>query len=173
MKAPTTAVAPDVLRRVCGHWATGIAVITGSAFDGSPRGLAVNSFTSLSLDPPLILFAPGATSTTWPDIQATGGFVVNILSGEQAALARAFARSGGDKFSNVSLLDSDDGMPHLAGAVARLVCETEMVYAGGDHDIVVGRVLRAEHVEQATPLLFYRGQMVGTVEDLHRQHIGG
>ncbi|MFC9833660.1 flavin reductase family protein [Rhodococcus sp. NPDC127530] len=163
---PTTAIAPDALRRVCSYWTTGIAVITGNASDGSPRGLAVNSFTSLSLDPPLILFAPAASSTTWPDIKATGRFAVNILSAEQAALAQSFARSGGDKFSNVSLLDSDDGMPHLAGAMARLVCDVEMVYAGGDHDIVVGRVLQAEQVEEATPLLFYRGRTVSTVENL-------
>jgi 3-hydroxy-9,10-secoandrosta-1,3,5(10)-triene-9,17-dione monooxygenase reductase component len=166
MNTSTMAIAPDALRRVCSYWTTGIAVITGNASDGSPRGLSINSFTSLSLDPPLILFAPAASSTTWPDIKATGRFAVNILSADQAGLAQSFARSGGDKFSDVSLLVTDDGVPYLAGAVAWLVCEVEMVYPGGDHDIVVGRVLRAQQVEEAMPLLFYRGRTVSTVEDL-------
>lgn len=161
-----TSIAPDELRRVCGYWTTGIAVVTGNASDGSPKGLVVNSFTSLSLDPPLILFAPAATSTTWPDIRETGRFVVNILAAEQAPLAQSFARSGGNKFLNVGLEESDDGLPHLAGAMARLVCDVDMVHDGGDHDIVVGRVLRAEQVSDATPLLFYRGQAISLAEDL-------
>ncbi|MER6936109.1 flavin reductase family protein [Nocardioides sp. NPDC127514] len=163
---PTTAVSPDLLRRVCGHWATGIAVVTGTAPDGTPRGLAVNSFTSLSLDPPLVLFAPAATSTTWPDLRATGKFAVNILAADQGALARSFAQSGGDKFADVALVDSEDGLPYLAGAVARLVCDIELVHPGGDHDIAVGRVLAAEHFDHVAPLLFYRGRTVSTAVDL-------
>lgn len=163
---PTTAVSPEILRRVCGFWATGIAVITGTASDGSPKGLAVNSFTSLSLDPPLILFAPAASSTTWPAIRDTGRFAVNILAADQAAVSGVFAKSGGDKFSNITLLPSSDGLPHLDGAVARMVCGVEVIHPGGDHDIVVGRVLSAEHLEDSTPLLFFRGRTVGNAGDV-------
>jgi flavin reductase (DIM6/NTAB) family NADH-FMN oxidoreductase RutF len=159
-------VDPTILRRVCGHWATGVALVTGNGTDGRPRGLAVNSFTSLSLEPPLILFAPAAASTSWPDIKTSGRFAVNILAGDQAALSHSFARPGGDKFAHVALRPTDDRLPAIAGAAARLVCEIDMVHAGGDHEIVIGRVIGAEHADDPTPLLFYRGRTVAPPRDL-------
>ncbi|AFR50937.1 flavin reductase-like, FMN-binding protein [Gordonia sp. KTR9] len=142
---------------MCGRWATGVAVVTGRDTDGSPLGMAVNSFTSLSLTPPLILFCPGLSSSTWPGIRATGRFAVNILGAEQAALAGAFARSGGPKFDGVELDSLPDGLPALRGAIARLVCDIEEIHPGGDHEIVVGRVTHTVQDERP-PLLFYRGR---------------
>jgi flavin reductase (DIM6/NTAB) family NADH-FMN oxidoreductase RutF len=151
-------VEPEVLRQVCGHWVTGVAVVAGTDRHGVPLGMAVNSFTSLSLDPPLILFCPALTSSTWPGIRETGRFAVNILAAEQSSLARTFARSGGDKFADVALRTTDDGLPALDGAAARLVCEIEAVHPGGDHEIVVGRVVRAEQCDGLNPLVFHRGR---------------
>lgn len=151
-----TEIRPEVLREVCGRWITGVAVVTGTALDGAPLGMAVNSFTSLSLDPPLVLFCPALSSSTWPRIHDSGRFAVNILSDAQAHLARSFARSGGDKFVDARLRPTDDELPALDGAVARLVCDVEQVHPGGDHAIVVGRVLAVDQTE-SRPLLFHQG----------------
>jgi len=160
-----TDVQPQFLRDVCSEWATGIAIITGTDADGTNLGMAVNSFTSLSLDPPLVLFCPAHTSSTWPGIRDTGRFAVNILADWHAELARSFARSGGDKFVGVPLRSADDRLPAIDGAAARLVCEIESVYPGGDHDIVVGRVLRAEREREVDPLLFHRGKTTSLVTE--------
>ena len=150
-------IAADTLRNVCGQWATGVAIVTGQGPDGAPLGMAVNSFTSLSLDPPLVLFCPALTSTTWPGIRATGRFAVNILAAAQSELARSFARSGGPKFDDVELDPVPDGLPALRGSIARLLCDIEEVHPGGDHEIVVGRVIHTSQTEDP-PLLFHRGQ---------------
>ncbi|MFF3569279.1 flavin reductase family protein [Nocardia jiangxiensis] len=156
MTASEQQLAPEVLRDICGRWATGVAIVTGTDTDGTPLGLAVNSFTSLSLDPPLILFCPAHSSSTWPRIRKTSQFAVNVLSDRQAHLVRAFARSGGDKFAGVEVVPTPDGLPAFAGAAARLVCRVDDIHPGGDHEIVVGRVLRTEQSD-AEPLLFHRG----------------
>ncbi|TNC25200.1 flavin reductase family protein [Amycolatopsis alkalitolerans] len=146
---------------MCARWATGVAVVTGTGADGEPLGLVVNSFTSLSLDPPLVLFCPGHGSVSWRGMRGCGRFAINVLSGDQAALVPVFARSGGDKFAGVPVQDSADRLPALDGVIARLVCEVEAVYPGGDHEIVVGRVVAAETPDAAAPLLHYRGRAFG------------
>ncbi|NIY69443.1 flavin reductase family protein [Streptomyces malaysiensis] len=153
-------VSPAVLREVCGRWATGVAIVTGNGIDGMPLGMAVNSFTSVSLDPPLVLFCSALTSSTWPRIKQGSRFAVNILAESQSDLARSFARSGGDKFAGVALRSAPDGLPALAGAIARLVCRIEDVHPGGDHEVVVGRVLATELFD-GDPLLFHRGKTAG------------
>lgn len=155
-----TDVDPGTLRAVCGQWATGVAVVSGTGADGRPLGMAVNSFTSVSLDPPLVLFCPARSSTTWPELREGRRFAIDILAREQAELARSFARSGGDKFAGTALRECPDGLPALAGAVARLVCELEAVHPAGDHEIALGRVLRAEQTDDIAPLLFHRGRTV-------------
>ncbi|QIX54020.1 flavin reductase family protein (plasmid) [Rhodococcus sp. DMU1] len=142
---------------MCGRWATGVAVVTGRDASGAPLGMAVNSFTSLSLTPPLVLFCPALSSSTWPGIRTSGRFAVNILGAEQETLAAAFSRSGGPKFDGVELESLPDGLPALRGAIARLVCDIEAVHPGGDHEIVVGRVIHTQQDEHP-PLLFYRGR---------------
>jgi flavin reductase (DIM6/NTAB) family NADH-FMN oxidoreductase RutF len=145
------------LRQVMGHFATGVTIIT--AMDGDePVGLTAQSFTSLSLDPPLILFAPGKTSSTWPRIEKAGYFTVNILGEAQEAVCRTFAVSGGDKFSEVAWVPSEiSGSPLLDDVLAWVDCSVIATHDAGDHVIVVGRVLDLGVEQEGKPLLFYRG----------------
>ncbi|GAP48875.1 flavin reductase family protein [Streptomyces azureus] len=154
---------PAEFRRVLGHFATGVAVITSppATTGGSPAGFACQSFTSLSLDPPLVAFMVGRTSTTWPRIARAGVFCVNVLTAHQAELCRAFAVSGADKFAGVAYDAAPvSGSPRLSGAVAWIDCAIHAVHTGGDHLIVVGRVeaLDTAAADPSGPLLFHRGR---------------
>ncbi len=151
-------------RRVLGNFATGVAVVTAppEGDTGSPAGFACQSFSSLSLDPPLVAFMVGRTSTTWPRIARAGVFCVNVLSAGQGELCRAFAVSGADKFAGVAYDASPvSGSPRLAGTLAWIDCTIHTVHTGGDHLIVVGRVeaLGASDGDEA-PLLFHKGRFV-------------
>lgn len=152
-------------RRVLGTFATGVTVITApaAADESGPAGFACQSFSSLSLDPPLVVFMVGRTSTTWPRIARAGVFCVNVLAADQGDLCRAFARSGTDKFANVTYDAAPaSGSPRLAGTAAWIDCTIQAVHTGGDHLIVVGRVaaLGAGEVPQG-PLLFHQGRFGG------------
>jgi flavin reductase (DIM6/NTAB) family NADH-FMN oxidoreductase RutF len=150
-------------RQIMGHFCTGVTIIT-AVDDGEPVGLTAQSFTSLSLDPPLILFAPGLTSSTWPRIKAAGSFCVNILGEAQEDVCRSFAVSGADKFAHVSWTPSDiTGAPVLDDVLAWVDCTLEAEHDGGDHVIVVGRVVDLGLEQEGKPLLFYRGGF-GTFE---------
>ena len=151
------------LRQVMGHFATGVTIITAMEGD-EPVGLTAQSFTSLSLDPPLILFAPGKTSSTWPRIEKAGYFTVNILGEAQEAVCRTFAVSGGDKFADVVWTPAEiSGSPLLDDVLAWVDCSVVATHDGGDHVIVVGRVLDLGVEQEGKPLLFYRGGF-GTFE---------
>jgi 3-hydroxy-9,10-secoandrosta-1,3,5(10)-triene-9,17-dione monooxygenase reductase component len=143
-------------RDVFGHFATGVTIITAMA-DVEPVGMAANSFTSLSLDPPLVLFCVAHSSTTWPRIEAVGKFAVNILGEEHEDLSRLFAQRGADRFGATPWHTGVSGSPVLDEAIAYVDCEFEAEYPGGDHKIIVGRVLDLDMREGARPLLFYRG----------------
>ncbi|WP_058046760.1 flavin reductase family protein [Streptomyces roseifaciens] len=163
--------APRELRRVLGRFAGGVTVITAPGADGEPpAGFACQSFASLSLDPPLVVFMVGRTSTTWPRIARAGVFCVNVLGAGQSALCRAFAVSGAqaaDKFTGVRHAPSPaTGSPLLADVLAWVDCTVHAVHTGGDHLIVVGRVeaLGADEAAAAAqegPLIFY-GSTFGT-----------
>lgn len=151
-------------RRVLGSFATGVAVVTAPATDSAPApaGFACQSFSSLSLDPPLVAFMVGRTSTTWPRIAGAGVFCVNVLSADQGELCRAFAVRGADKFAGVAYDAAPvSGSPRLAGALAWIDCTIHAVHTGGDHLIVVGRVdaLGATEADEP-PLLFHKGRFV-------------
>ncbi len=152
---------PGEFRRVLGNFATGVTVITappGEEGEG-PAGFACQSFSSLSLDPPLVSFMVARTSTTWPRIARAGVFCVNILGADQGELCRGFAVSGADKFAGVAYDAAPvTGSPRLAGAPAWIDCAVQAVHTGGDHLIVVGRVdaLGTSGTDPA-PLLFHRG----------------
>ncbi|WP_246886646.1 flavin reductase family protein [Streptomyces sp. GESEQ-4] len=151
-------------RRVLGNFATGVAVVTSPATDGEsgPAGFACQSFSSLSLDPPLVAFMVGRTSTTWPRIARAGAFCVNVLAAGQGELCRGFAVSGGDKFAGVAYDAAPvSGSPRLAGALAWIDCTIHAVHTGGDHLIVVGRVddLGTAETREA-PLLFHKGRFL-------------
>ncbi|ANP55711.1 flavin reductase (DIM6/NTAB) family NADH-FMN oxidoreductase RutF [Streptomyces griseochromogenes] len=148
-------------RRVLGNFATGVTVVTAPPSEGSasPAGFACQSFSSLSLDPPLICFMVGRTSTTWPRIARAGVFCVNVLAAGQGELCRAFAVSGADKFAGVAYDAAPvSGAPRLAGAVAWIDCTIHAVHTGGDHLIVVGRVDALGAEGPGEPLLFHRGR---------------
>ncbi|MET8856992.1 flavin reductase family protein [Streptomyces sp. NPDC004579] len=159
-------VDPARFRRVLGHFATGVTVVTAPAADAGdpagPAGFACQSFASLSLDPPLICFMVGRTSTTWPRIARAGVFCVNVLGAHQGDLCRGFAVSGADKFAGV-VHDAApvSGSPRLAGAAAWIDCTVHAVHTGGDHLIVVGRVdaLGASD-DDVPPLLFHKGRFL-------------
>ncbi|MCM1943751.1 MULTISPECIES: flavin reductase family protein [Streptomyces] len=152
-------VDPAEFRRVLGHFASGVTLVT--TVDGAgPTGFACQSFASLSLDPPLVAFMVARTSTTWPRIAAAGTFCVNILGADQGPLCRAFAVSGADKFAGVEWFPAPvTGAPRLPGSPAWIDCAITAVHTGGDHLVVVGRVeaLGADDGD-AEPLLFHRGR---------------
>lgn len=143
-------------RQTLGHFPTGVTIVTGLGESG-PSGLAVGSFMSVSLAPPLIAVCPGKTSRSWPAIRETGAFCVNILADDQEELCRLFAISGGDKFDGIGWRLSPAGTPIIDDVLAWIDCELIEEHDAGDHTLVLGRV-RALHVERSVePLVFYRG----------------
>ena len=153
---PQRIVDPRVMRDVLGHFASGVTVLTADTGDG-PIGFTCQSFSSLSLDPPLIAFAPARTSRTWPRLRAIGRFCINVLAEDQTELSVTFARSGTDKFAGVSWQPSAHGSPVLDGVVAWIDCELWAEYDGGDHTLVAARVLDLGADPTRRPLLFHRG----------------
>ncbi|MFI0983815.1 flavin reductase family protein [Streptomyces exfoliatus] len=151
-------VDPAAFRRVLGHFASGVTIVTALDATG-PTGFACQSFASLSLDPPLVAFMVARTSTTWPRIAAAGTFCVNVLGADQGELCRSFAVSGADKFAGVDWTPTPEtGSPRLPGAPAWIDCTITTVHTGGDHLIVVGRVESLGATEDSDPLLFHRGR---------------
>jgi 3-hydroxy-9,10-secoandrosta-1,3,5(10)-triene-9,17-dione monooxygenase reductase component len=145
------------LKSVMGHFATGVTIVAGVE-GGEPLGFTAQSFHSLSIDPPLVLVCPSKTVSSWPRIRESGKFCVSILNRDQEALCMTFASKTPDKFDGVSWEPAPGtGAPMLDGAVAWIDCELESEHDGGDHTIVVGRVV---HVDLASgefhPLVFYR-----------------
>ncbi len=146
-------------RDVLGHFATGVVVVAASGPNG-PAGMSANSFTSVSLDPPLVAFCADHTSTTWPRLRTAGAFAISILRSDQEELGRVFARRGVDRFDGVSWHLSPQGHPVLDGALAWLDCRIETVHPAGDHELTLARVvdLSSDLDEAAAPLLFFRGR---------------
>lgn len=160
-----TIVAPDVdaalFRSVMSHFATGVVVVTGLDVDGAPVGMTAQSFSALSLDPPLVMVCPARSSSSWPRIGAGHRFAINVLGSHQQELSRTFARSGVDKFADVDWHPGLLGLPLLDGAIAHIECDIEAVHPGGDHYIAVGRVRElasrlGDPDDEPSPLLFYR-----------------
>ena len=158
--APPGVLDPQHFRRVLGHFATGVTVVT--AMDGDePVGFTCQSFSSLSLDPPLVTVAPQRTSTTWPRIRRAGRFCANILAEGQHELGTGFARTGTDKFAGRRWTMSPSGCPVLDDVLAWVDCEIVHEVDGGDHVLVLGRVLDLAVRSDDPPLLFFRGQFAG------------
>lgn len=144
------------LRDVMGHFVTGVAVITADA-EGEHVGLTANSLTSVSLDPPRVLFCVGHRSRTGELIRAAGAFAVNILSREQKQICRRFAGPYEDRFQGGATIARATGAPVLPEALAYVDCRIVQVFDGGDHAIVLGEVAKAEVLRDAEPLTFFRG----------------
>jgi flavin reductase (DIM6/NTAB) family NADH-FMN oxidoreductase RutF len=145
------------LKQVMGHFATGVTIVTAMD-DGEPVGFTAQSFQSLSLDPPLVLFSPQKTSSSWPRIKAASTFCVNVLAEDQEALCRSFAASGSEKYRGVGWRPGPaTGAPVLQGVLGWIEARIEAEHDGGDHLIVVGRILDLHLEKEGRPLLFYRG----------------
>lgn len=143
-------------RQVLGHFPTGVTVVT-AVDDGTPVGMAIGSFSSLSLEPPQVLFCAGNHSSTWPRVRRAGAFTVNILADDQEDVCRVFASKAEDKFAEIGWKHSGNGCPLVAGALAHIDCTIETVVASGDHDIVIGAVTDLEVHHEGGPLVFFRG----------------
>ncbi|HEY5663064.1 MAG TPA: flavin reductase family protein [Ilumatobacter sp.] len=156
-------------RTVLGHFPTGVTIVSG--LDGDrPVGFTIGSFTSVSLDPPLVGFLPMQDSVTWAAMAASGSFCVNVLSRDQADLCWKFAKSGNeaDRYTDVDWHPAPSGSPIIDRAVAWIDCEVEDVIEMGDHYFVLGRVvaLDADHNgEGPLPLLFFKGTLGGFVTE--------
>ncbi|WP_019931588.1 3-hydroxy-9,10-secoandrosta-1,3,5(10)-triene-9,17-dione monooxygenase reductase subunit [Nocardia sp. BMG111209] len=146
-------------RNVLGQFCTGITVITTFDDAHTPVGFACQSFAALSLDPPLVLFCPTKQSRTWAAIEHAGRFCVNVLAEEQRELCARFGSREPDKFAGTAWHTTEFDLPQIDAALAAIECRVDRVVDGGDHHIVIGRVLAlAETTESGRPLLFYRGQ---------------
>jgi 3-hydroxy-9,10-secoandrosta-1,3,5(10)-triene-9,17-dione monooxygenase reductase component len=157
MDTPSFEPDPQRFRRVLGHFATGVTVITGM-HEGEPVGFACQAFAALSLDPPLVLFCPGKLSGTWPRIARTGEIGVNVLAADQRDLARRFGVTSADKFDGISWTAAANGAPLLDGVLTWASCTVEMVHEAGDHFVVIARVTELGDSVAGDPLLFYRGR---------------
>jgi flavin reductase (DIM6/NTAB) family NADH-FMN oxidoreductase RutF len=146
-------------KAACGRYATGVSVVTTVGTDGHKEGLTVNSFTSVSLDPPLVLFCLDKGAGSFKGFTHAGRFAVNVLREDQADLSTHFAKAGiPDKFAGIKHRTDPDGLPLLDQVLARIVCEIEHRYEGGDHVILVGRVARIDLGEESgKPLVYFRG----------------
>lgn len=144
------------LRKALGSFATGVTIITTRDQAGSDIGLTVNSFNSVSLDPPLVLWSLARSAHSLPAFMHAGHFAVHVLAEDQESLSNRFAQRGAEKFMGIRLQRGLDGLPLLEGCAARFECRTMHRYEGGDHLILVGEVLRFSH-EARAPLVFQGG----------------
>ncbi len=144
------------LRRVMGHFATGVTVITTLSKEGKLHGLTANAVSSLSLDPPLLIICVDKKAESYPCFEETKVFTVNILADDQEDISRRFAVSGGEKFEGVAYRRGANGAPILNGTLAHLECKLYASYDGGDHTIYLGLIDEAE-TREVKPLLFFRG----------------
>ncbi|QNG37874.1 flavin reductase [Geodermatophilaceae bacterium NBWT11] len=153
----TLAIDPALFRETLGHYPTGVAAVTAIADDGQPAGMVVGTFSSVSLDPPLIAFYPTAGSYSFDRVRSAPAFCVNVLAADQEGLCRQLATGGADKFAGVDWRPGPLGSPVLTGSVSWVECSFEDVRPAGDHLVVLGRV-QSLAVERSTlPLLFFQG----------------
>ncbi|MCI0543618.1 MAG: flavin reductase family protein [Actinobacteria bacterium] len=146
------------------EYPTGVTIVTSTDRNGGPVGLSVNSFTSLSLDPPLVLICVGRESNTWPMIRGSRLFAVNVLADGHGDVCRRFASRGIDRFADLDVVLGRNGAPLLPDVSSfALECSLDQVMPGGDHEIATGLVTALHRFEAARPLLFFRGEFT-TVE---------
>ncbi|MBL1113075.1 flavin reductase family protein [Streptomyces sp. 110] len=146
-------------RHVMSHLPTGVVAVTGvEPASAQPVGLIVGTFASLSLEPPLVAFSIARTSGSWPKVRLGGRFSASVLAEGQDAVCRSLSRKSGDKFADVPWHPSPDGAPRVNGAVAWIDCEPEQELDGGDHLIVIARVLRMS-TGPGEPLVFHKGRL--------------
>lgn len=147
---------PSEFRRILGHWVTGVAVVASTTESGDPCGFTANAFTSLSLEPPLVLVCVDRAADSLAGIRDTGRFTVNVLGSEDERLARHFAADSDAKFDGVAWSTAITGAPVLEDALAWVDCRVANEVAGGDHVIFIGEVVGGDAID-GEPLIFYRG----------------
>lgn len=158
---PPMQIDPFQMRQVMGSFASGVVIVT-AVDDGVPVGFTCQSFTSLSLDPPLVSFAPAKSSRTWPKIREIGTFAINILSDHHGELSGRFARSGTDKYAGIEWTPAPStGAPLFDGVSAWVECSLFQEHDAGDHTIVVAHVIDLGDDAHRDPLLFHRGRYAG------------
>ncbi len=151
------AIDPRVLRHAFGSFATGVTIVTTLDAEGKPVGLTANSFTSVSLDPPLVLFCLDRRSSNLQHFQNSGVFGINVLSRDQQALSNRFVQRGEGRFAGDYWALQPSGVPVLEGAAATFECESHATFDGGDHVMFLGRVKRFGFDAQCEPLLYFQG----------------
>lgn len=145
------------LRNALGRFPTGVTVITTAGVDGKREGLTANSFSALSLDPPLVLWSIVRKSASLPGFLASGHFAINVLASDQSHLSHRFATPSDDKFGGLEVQQGFGGSPLLPGVLASFECQTESTLEGGDHLLFVGRVHRIRY-RDGEPLIFNVGK---------------
>ena len=162
MNPPRRALAPSFsaqeFRAALGMFATGVTIVTARGADGAPVGLTANSFNSVSLAPPLVLWSLARTAGSMPAFERGSHYAINILAADQHALAERFSSKAVNRFADVAFREGAGGAPILEGAVAVFECFNRSRYDEGDHVIFVGEVERCSHVDGAAPLLFHGGR---------------
>lgn len=146
------------LRNALGWFATGVAIVTTRLEGQAPVGLTINSFSSVSLEPPLVLWCLDKKSETVPAFSLATHFVVNFLRAEHQDLSDRFSRKGRHAFDGVDVIEGRHGIPTLREALAHFECEVEARHDAGDHIILIGRVKHFDYVEEGNPLLYHRGR---------------
>jgi flavin reductase (DIM6/NTAB) family NADH-FMN oxidoreductase RutF len=144
-------------KRALSCFATGVAVVTTIDENGEKVGMTISSFNSVSLDPPLVLWSIANDANSYAVFTEASYFAVNVLAMHQGDLSSQFAKKGGDKFHGLECRSGIEGVPILPEYAACFECSTENIFDGGDHKIIVGRVLKLEDRE-SDPLIFYRGR---------------
>ena len=162
MPAPTRAAAPafgpDDFRAALAMFATGVTIVTALDASGEPIGLTANSFNSVSIEPPLVLWSLSRQAGSMPAFERGSHYAINILAAGQHALAERFASRGLDRFDGVAFRSGASGAPLLDGAAAVFECFNRSRYEEGDHVIFVGEVERCARHEGAQPLIFHGGR---------------
>ncbi len=145
------------LRDALGDFATGVTVVTTRGSDGTPTGVTINSFASVSLEPPLVLWSLGLQSPSLAAFESCSHYAVNVLAADQIEFAQRFSQTQSDRFAGIDLEVGAGGTPILPGCCARFECRNEMRYPGGDHVILVGYV-ESFHRDEKPPLIFHGGR---------------
>ncbi|HWH76395.1 MAG TPA: flavin reductase family protein [Candidatus Binatus sp.] len=151
------AIEAQELRRVMGHFATGVTVITTVDGDGNPQGLTANAFMSLSLEPPMVVISVDKGATCYACFGVEKGFTVNFLSEDQEDISRRFATKGIDKFAEIKWHPGANGAAVIDGALGQVECKITQCHDGGDHTIVVGEIINVA-ASGERPLLFFKGK---------------
>ncbi len=154
----TISLTPQALRSALGLFATGVTIITMRSADGTLIGLTANSFNSVSLSPPLVLWSLGLKSGSLQAFLQTKHYAIHVLAVEQQYLAERFASKAEDRFAGVALREGAGGVPILEGCAAVFECKSKSQYPEGDHVILVGEVMACQHDATRSPLLFHGGK---------------